>query len=188
VDISRYVNVITPNVRHSQVSGIWKIIRGWLDPVVASKVHFTNNDTELKAFVPSSRIIRELDGPEDWSYSYVEPVAGENDKMKDAATRDALLKKRAGIVEEYEKAVLQWIHAEGDVESLKKRKHEIAAELRDDYWNLDPYIRARSYYDRIGLIGKGGKLNFYPTKVEAPPSPDPTPANGTANTSADDVD
>ena len=29
--------------------GIWKIIKGWLDPVVAAKVHFTSSVEDLEA-------------------------------------------------------------------------------------------------------------------------------------------
>lgn len=166
--------------------GVWKIIRGWLDPVVAAKVNFTNNNSEMEAFVPASRIIHELAGSEDWTYNYIEPVPGENDKMKDTESRDKLLKNREGIVDEFEKATLEWINGEGDLESFKKKRHEIANKLKDDYWVLDPYIRARSYYDRVGLINPGGKLEFYkekPVEVVAPP-------NGAqkVETSADDID
>jgi len=42
--------------------GIWKIIRGWLDPVVAAKVHFTNNRSELEEFIHPGQILKELGG------------------------------------------------------------------------------------------------------------------------------
>ena len=179
--------------------GIWKIIKGWLDPVVASKVHFTN-DHEIEEYVPKSQIIKELHGAEDWDYKYVEPVIGENDKMKDIETRDKLLVERKAIVDEYEKAILEWING-GDAAALKTKRNELALQLKDDYWRLDPYIRARSYYDRVGLIQPGGKLQFYPGKAiesehAAPkteaPAADPAPTtNGLPAPhvhSADDVD
>jgi len=156
---------------------------------VASKVNFTNNQSEMEAFVPASRIITELDGSEDWAYSYVEPVPGENDKMKDIETRDRLLKAREAIVDDFERTTLDWIHGEGDVASVKKTRHDIAEKLKVDYWGLDPYIRARSYYDRVGMINPGGKLEFY---KEKPAEPLVTaPANGApkaVETSADDLD
>jgi hypothetical protein len=56
---------------------------------------------------------------------------------------------------------------------------------------LDPYIRARTIYDRYGMIKEGGLLNFYPNisrhlkaSTDLPPSsgiPRPDPH-------ADDVD
>lgn len=129
---------------------------------MASKVQFTNGSTELESFIPPDRIIRELAGPEDWNYAYIEPVPGENDRMKDTETRDRLLEQRKVLVDEYESVVLQWINSDGESQSLDKKRHEVAAALREDYWALDPYVRARSYYDRVGLINPGGVLDFYP--------------------------
>jgi hypothetical protein len=166
--------------------GIWKIIRGWLDPVVASKVQFTNNNDEMEQFVPKSQIIKELGGDENWEYHYAEPTPGENDLMKDTATRDKLLKEREILVNDYEKATLDWINGTGDIAAVKTKRNELANGLRDDYWRLDPYVRARSIYDRVGLIQQGGKLQFYPSKEE----PAAAPTNGTkpVETSSDDID
>jgi len=171
------------------LQGIWKIIKGWLDPVVASKVHFTNSTEEIEEYVPKSQIIKELDGAEDWTYKYIEPVPGENDMMKDTETRDKLLLAREDIVKDYEKATLDWIHESGDAAAIKKKRHELANSLKKDYWRLDPYIRARSFYDRSGMINAGGMLQFYPGKMVAPAAA--VAVNGTAKpikTSADDID
>ncbi|KAL2751942.1 hypothetical protein ACRALDRAFT_2114838 [Sodiomyces alcalophilus JCM 7366] len=168
--------------------GIWKIIKGWLDPVVASKVHFTNNVKEMEEFIEPSRIIKELDGPEDWTYQYVEPVSGENDKLNDTATRDKLLEARESLVSEFEEATLQWIGADEKTEksALMAQRNGLALKLREDYWRLDPYIRARSVYDRTGVIQPGGKIDFYPkTPVSQPTAEEGPPV---VETSADDVD
>ncbi|KAK4664859.1 phosphatidylinositol transfer protein csr1 [Podospora pseudopauciseta] len=157
--------------------GIWKVIRGWLDPVVANKVHFTNNATEMQEYIPLKHIPKDLDGQEDWSYKYVEPVTGENDKMKDTATRDELLRQRAELYKQYEEATMEWIKT-ADA-GVKKRREEIADKMREDYWRVDPYIRARSYYDRTGVLLPGGEVDWYPgekkngeVKKEAVTSPD----------------
>ncbi|KAK1775911.1 hypothetical protein QBC45DRAFT_420983 [Copromyces sp. CBS 386.78] len=140
--------------------GIWRVIRGWLDPVVANKVHFTNNISEMSEFISPERIPKSLDGQQDWQYKYVEPIPGENDKMKDTETLDKLQAARAELVKEYEEATLQWIQA-GNSPELKKKRDELAEKLRVDYWQLDPYVRARSFYDRIGVLLPGGKLDPY---------------------------
>lgn len=145
--------------------GIWKVIRGWLDPVVANKVHFTNNAKEMEEFIPIKHIPKDLEGEEDWTYQYVEPVEGENAKLADAETRDRLLAAREVLVKDYEAATLEWIAAGADKEKaaeVKSRRNAVAAKLREDYWNVDPYVRARSYYDRIGVLLPGGKLDWYP--------------------------
>lgn len=161
--------------------GIWKIIRGWLDPVVASKVHFTNNVKDVEEFIPKSRILKEFDGEEDWEYKYVEPVPGESDKMKDEATRDSLLAAREQLYKDYEEATLKWIKSPEDA-SIKAQRNSIAAKLRADYWNLDPYLRARSLYDRTGWI-QGDKVTPYPQKAGEAAKP-----NGAGETASDDVD
>ena len=166
--------------------GIWKIIRGWLDPVVAGKVHFAKNVDELEKFVPRSRIIADLGGDDPWTYEYVEPVEGENAAMGDATQREALLAKRGELVKQYETSVLKWV-VDGDKdkspEERRKERDAGAEALRGNYWELDPFVRARSLWDRTGVLGEGGKLEFYPE------------ANGKKGskkeevvTSADDVD
>ncbi|PSR97745.1 CRAL-TRIO domain-containing protein [Coniella lustricola] len=158
--------------------GVWKLIRSWLDPVVASKVHFTNNLKDVAEFIEPSRVLKELDGEESWQYEYVEPLAGENEKMNDTVTRDKLLEAREHLYHQYEEATLEWIKSPSDT-GIKSKRDGIAAKLRADYWALDPYIRARSFYDRTGWI-QGEKVEPYPTKVVG--------ANGGASTSSDDVD
>lgn len=145
--------------------GIWKVIRGWLDPVVASKVHFTNNIKDLEEYISPSRVPKELDGDEDFDYEYVEPIPGENDKMNDTATRDGLLAAREQLYRDYEEATANWIKTPEDA-AVKAQRDSIAANLRADYWKLDAYVRARSLCDRTGWI-QGEKVVPYPTKKEA---------------------
>lgn len=183
-------------------TGIWKIIKGWLDPVVASKVHFTNSLKDMEEYIAPSRVMKELDGEENWQYKYMEPVPGENDKMKDAETRTQLLAAREHLYKEYEELTLKWIHNPED-SGIKPQREAVAAKLRADYWNLDPYVRARTFYDRIGVI-QGDKVEPYSKAAPAPAvngtaavletptaaaaaTPAPAAAQGTEH-SADDVD
>ncbi|KAI4716924.1 CRAL/TRIO domain-containing protein [Aureobasidium sp. EXF-10727] len=141
--------------------GIWKIIRGWLDPVVASKINFCSNVEELSAFIPKSQISKELGGEEAWEYHYVEPREGENDKMKDTVTKDKIETERKELVQRYQTETVHWAKGENKGE----QRSALRQELLQNYWQLDPYVRARTLYDRIGVIGHDGKMNFYPTAV-----------------------
>ncbi|KAL7923149.1 hypothetical protein ACQKWADRAFT_55552 [Trichoderma austrokoningii] len=159
--------------------GIWKIIRGWLDPVVAAKVHFTNNKKDLQEFIEPEHILKELGGDEDWEYKYVEPVAGENDTMKDTETRDKLVGVREKLMKEYEEATLQWID-NGDNKEITDKRGQLATQLRENYWQLDPYLRARSLYDRQGILQGAAAARWYEPLV--------SDGKGNQDTSADDVD
>ncbi|KAL9623879.1 MAG: hypothetical protein Q9160_001871 [Pyrenula sp. 1 TL-2023] len=148
--------------------GIWKIIRGWLDPVVAAKVHFTNSVGDLEEFVPRSQILKELGGDEAWEYKYAEPREGEDVVMLDKereGEKKGLLEEREEQVTQFQHSTWEWIH-QGDGDSTeaakpKERRAELATALRDGYWRLDPFLRARSWYDRTGMVGKNGDVAFY---------------------------
>jgi hypothetical protein len=142
----------------------------------------------MEEFVDSKHIPSELGGDEKWEFEYIEPVPGENDLMKDTATRDKIQLERDGIVKEYEKQTATWIHASGDIPAAKLRRAELVEELKANYWRLDPYVRARTYYDRCGMINPGGKIKFYPNPSAAEPVPS---TNGTikpVETSEADLD
>ncbi|KAH8840491.1 hypothetical protein MCOR27_006479 [Pyricularia oryzae] len=143
--------------------GIWRIIRGWLDPVVAAKVNFTNDITALQEYVSIDKIPVELEGKEQWEYKYTEPIPGENDRMKDTATRDRLLAERAKLYTAFEEATLKMLRNPTD-QAVHKERSEIASTLRSHHWQLDPYIRARSWYDRTGVLREDGTINYYPPK------------------------
>ena len=164
-------------------NAVWSIVRGWLDPVVAGKVHFAKNIDELANYIPRTQIPAELGGDEKWTYTYPEPVPGENEKMGDEKTKEGLEEERAGIVKKYESTVLEWVH-EGDkaagLEDRRRERDVVAEELRKNYWKLDPYVRARTLYDRMGVLSDGGALAFYGQKKE--------PVASRVSTSADDLD
>lgn len=172
---------------------IWKIIKGWLDPVVAAKIHFTKDLKELEEYVPKKQIPKELGGDDPWEYTYVEPTSGENALLKDEETRKRLMDERAKLIKEYETVTQKWVH-DPKQEGVLKERADLTEKLRQGYWELDPYVRARSLYDRTGLIKEGGQVDYYPEqlygkpedKVAAVTNNGPIPAG--AHHAADDVD
>ena len=144
-------------------SAIWKIIRGWLDPVVASKVHFCSNVHELEEWIPRSKIMKELGGDELYTYSYLEPSPNEDAQLLNTTTRDKAQEERTELVKSYESETLSWIHGEDSGEGRAR----LAQRLAENYWRLDPFIRAKSLYDRTGVIKDGGKVDFYPSSSVA---------------------
>ncbi|CEO59861.1 hypothetical protein PMG11_04514 [Penicillium brasilianum] len=148
-------------------SSIWSVIKGWLDPVVAAKIHFTKNREDLEAFIAPGQIMKELEGDENWEYAYSEVKEGENAKMEDTETRDKLIAERQTLAKEIQDVTIEWICASQKkdtdaVNAAKDKRHSLIEKLREQYWVLDPYIRARSLYDRLDIIKGGGKIEFYP--------------------------
>ena len=149
--------------------GIWKIIRGWLDPVVASKIHFTNHLEDLEQYIPRRRIVKEMGGDEDWTYEYVEPLAGENKLVEEdegTGPRERLRSERNEEILQFQTRTFDWI-ASGHA-SVKRDRDLLAARLKENYWQLDPYVRARTLYDRTGVIGTGGRIEYYSSTPSSP--------------------
>ena len=102
--------------------------------------------------------------------------------MKDVSTRDRLLAERAVAVRDFEAVTRDWLAGQG-----AKAREEIAERLRVGYWALDPYVRARSIYDRTGIIGDGGTIHYYnPPQRDSATAPSdaqrgPLPAGQRAN-------
>jgi hypothetical protein len=157
--------------------GIWKVIRGWLDPIVAAKVHFAKNLEELEQFIARDQIPKDVGGDENWEYEYIEPDPTENAMLDDTLTRDAILAERRKIGEELFTVTSAWISAttakgenQDDAaagQQVQARRAELTEELRLNYWKLDPYVRSRNHLDRSGVIQGGGKIDFYP-RAEVP--------------------
>ncbi|KAB8532579.1 hypothetical protein FH972_025524 [Carpinus fangiana] len=149
---------------------IWNIIKGWLDPVVASKVHFTKDANELSQYIPIDRIPKDLGGQEDYEFSFIEPVEGENRLLHEEGNeeRNRLQAERTKMVDEYEAETIAWIRSQGkDDKEIREKRATIAEQLRKNYWQLDPYLRARTLYDRAGVLQPGGIVDFYPSKETA---------------------
>ncbi|KAJ5192053.1 hypothetical protein N7449_008195 [Penicillium cf. viridicatum] len=148
-------------------SGIWRLIRGLMDPEIAAKVEFTNSVTDLEKFIPRDQIVEDMGGDEKWSYKYIEPSSTENSKMDNTTIRDALKRERQAIGEEFLAATSGWINATKSEDATKLHSSEserayLAERLRVNYWKLDPYARARLLLDRTNVIQDGGKIEFYP--------------------------
>jgi hypothetical protein len=152
--------------------GIWSIIKGWLDPVVAAKIQFTKNRQDLEQFIPKERLIKELEGDEDWEYKYAEVKPGENEKMKDTAKRDELVAQRQTLAKEVQDSTIAWISAakkkdEAATKDAADKRKDLIERLRVQYWQMDPYVRCTNLYDRWNIVQGGGKVNFYPSEAES---------------------
>ncbi|KAI3339031.1 CRAL-TRIO domain-containing protein [Ustulina deusta] len=147
-------------------SGVWKIIRGLLDPVVAAKVDFTRNVEGLEKYIPKENIISLFGGTDDWRYAYQEPTEDEDASMaRGDGERENITTDREEIAERFLAATQEWIR---HVDVGEHEEAEIQAQLRSNavealwtnYWKLDPYVRSRTNLDRTGVIGPDGSIEL----------------------------
>ena len=117
----------------------------------------------MERFIDPSQLIEELGGDEQWEYKYIEPIAGENHNMEDTETRDQLSLKRKELYRQFEANTSRWMANLDDDkgQDIAAERDAIALKLKEVYWNIDPYIRARSLYDRQDVIRPGGDVDWY---------------------------
>lgn len=151
-------------------SGIWRIIRGLLDPVIAAKVDFTRNVDDLEKYIAKENIIPKLGGTDDWHYAYQAPSEDEDASLLQGDEREKIMAERHEIAELFLVATQAWIkHAEaGDREAAMAQaqlRSNAAEALRVNYWKLDPYVRSRTNLDRTGVIRPDGSIDLYPDRT-----------------------
>lgn len=132
----------------------------------------------MEAFIPKENIPKELGGSEDWTYTYVEPIPDENAPFEDKARRNMLQSTREEHIRKYEAATRAWIASGEAGESAAAERRAISKELATGYWEMDKYLRARTVYDRTGVLLPSGEVNFYNYKEKT----------GAVETSEDDID
>ncbi|KAK3065013.1 hypothetical protein LTS18_013663 [Coniosporium uncinatum] len=120
----------------------------------SGKVHLTMTANDLAEYIDMKQVRKEMAGQEDWTYKYPEPVEGENKAMDDTTTLETLQDDRAELVQRYEKAILDWEVDPSRGKEIESERNEVVKALKNNYWKLDPYVRARSLYDRNGMLEK----------------------------------
>lgn len=136
-------------------STVWKIIRGWLDPVVASKIHFTKGTDELKQFIDLDHIPKYLGGRDDEDLSYPAPS---EEHIRPTKAKDEefyrLCALRDDLYVKFIDATIRWVESTNPtVSSLYlKRKIYLSYELSHNYIDLDPYLRNPGVFDRNGFL------------------------------------
>ncbi|TKA67292.1 hypothetical protein B0A49_12972 [Cryomyces minteri] len=141
--------------------GFWKVIRGWISAEANQHIHFTNNVSDLEKFIPRQNILKELGGDDDWEYVYEEARPGENEQLAWTDERNHLLKERMEVIDKVEQLTCEWargVEDGRDVKEIRDRRDVHIKELRANYWKLDPMLRARSLYDRWGVIQADGRV------------------------------
>lgn len=138
-------------------SGIWNIIKNWLDPVVAAKVKFTKTPQELENYFDKDQLPDFMGTYGQSEPEYIYPVAGENDLIINGDTigeKKQLLDERIKLEKTFVELTQQWIECQDpDISSdLLKQRINRGSQLKDNYRKLDKYVRGRSVYDRLGLI------------------------------------
>ncbi|OUM53493.1 hypothetical protein BVG19_g2780 [[Candida] boidinii] len=134
-------------------SGIWNIIKNWLDPVVASKIIFTKTIDELEKVIELKHIPKDLGGEDEYEWEYLEPSEELSSvPIKDSEKLSEVEKERNELIDQFLELTIKWIESNNETDSreLLNQRIELGKKLGENYTKLDPMTRNRACYDRLG--------------------------------------
>lgn len=136
-------------------NGIWQIVRNWLDPVVASKINFTKNTSDLEKYIDKSQLLKDLGGDNDVEYEYLEPTKEANSlAVSDPEIIKKYVDERSELQKQFISKTIEWIEA-ADLASSKtllQERIQLSKKLTENYKTYDGCVRNRGLYDRFGDI------------------------------------
>lgn len=157
---------LTPRAAPFVFQGIWKILAPMLDPVVRAKVQLTKTIDDLAIHIDKNHLDKAMGGNSTWEWSWPDIKEGENVAQRDTETRTRLQSERDDLIARYTTATKEWAAGAQPIDphSVTDLKRDyLAAKMRSQYFELDPYIRGRGAYHRNGnIIGNGLVFFGYP--------------------------
>ena len=139
------------------------MIRPLLDPTIASKISFTKTNADLQKYISPENLQTRYGGTDSWEYRYMEPVPGENAKMRSEKGKDEALAHRHELILRFEQVTSQWVCLDPvsiEGKGKKAEREELVGLLKESFWRLDPYVRARTHYHRLGVIDGAGGVDY----------------------------
>ncbi|KAJ2006074.1 phosphatidylinositol transfer protein csr1 [Coemansia thaxteri] len=133
-------------------TGLWAIISPFIDPVVKSKIVMVRSAQEIAPFIDPDQLVSELGGKKQFNYTYVLPTSQENADMADTAARQAAEHDYVSAVASYEQITRQWLNQPQSGSNLDPARCAARDALHSATAMLDPYVRSRTLYHRLGQI------------------------------------
>ncbi|KAG1212200.1 hypothetical protein G6F35_010404 [Rhizopus arrhizus] len=130
-------------------STVWNLITPLLDPVVASKIHFTKDVNELTQYVDISALPGNISGEKDKKTKdeaiSVAPVAPGT--LVEPTTE--AYKEYKAMIKQYESETIEWSKTQSDDTNIR---HELAREYRLARIKTEKDIRGPTAYEAKGLV------------------------------------
>ena len=117
----------------------------------------------MERFIAPENLQKCYGGEDPWEYEYVEPVPGENDKLKDEEAREKIMEARWNVVRDIVRETVEWARLDVESDEAKaasKKRDQLVDKLHSNYWELDPYVRATTYLRRAGVVNEKHEVDF----------------------------
>ncbi|KAJ2829402.1 phosphatidylinositol transfer protein csr1 [Coemansia erecta] len=129
-------------------SGAWKVIRGWLDPVIGCRTQIVKDIESLEIFMDRDQIPISMGGQSKLEYKYVYPTKEGNAKMFDTEGRQAAEDEFAKAIAAFVQETKGWVDGSGPSSYNADSRAQAVSAFDKTAGNLEPYIRAQFLEER----------------------------------------
>ncbi|PVV05133.1 hypothetical protein BB560_000349 [Smittium megazygosporum] len=131
--------------------GIWATVKPLLDPVVASKVHFTPQPSDLLKFIDKEQLAEKYKGSNPIVYKYLTPEPNENALMFNSVDAEATKEKFKQACIDFVECTSKWVNSPDPASpELKKARDSAIDNFLDSGKAYSPYYCAKTIYHRTG--------------------------------------
>lgn len=117
----------------------------------------------MARFIDKENLQKCYGGQDDWEYEYAEAVPGENSQLEHVDEAAKLLEERIDIAIEFVRLTVDWASASTQATAENgtvSTRDETIRKIQENYWKLDPYIRAKTHLHRVGVVNEKGEVDF----------------------------
>ena len=151
--------------------GFWRVLKTFLDPVVAGKIQFVDEQRaaeQLAEHIEPSRLLRQFPGGQStYQYRYIPPGPEDRPVPLPEAEEAALNLRLESIKSEFIDLTLQinkhYLTSQEETEPLKPlmdKRNQLKTQLTEIYKYIDDHTLPKTLYHRMGVIKSDGTVNW----------------------------
>ncbi|KAJ2802350.1 phosphatidylinositol transfer protein csr1 [Coemansia guatemalensis] len=143
-------------------TNFWNLIRPFLDANLSARIVFAKTIDDVLNFVDKDQLPEELGGQSTFATKFVLPREGENKAMTDLVNRKHAEENWRECISVFKEATRKWHRqvANSDSKACVDARDNAAHELGLAEHKLSIYTRARSNFERLGLVNEDGCLDL----------------------------
>ncbi|CAF3368744.1 unnamed protein product [Rotaria sp. Silwood2] len=135
---------------------VWSVIKPWLDPVVASKIHFLRSSKELTEYINPIDLPKRLGGSQ-MDFEFHPPTEEDKAQMKIFRTDKEGMEKvkfeHMEAAQHYINMILKWATRQTQNEDDERMNRvQTAKRLSAAFEQFVPYVSTRTHFHRTGEI------------------------------------
>lgn len=134
---------------------VWKLLKPLMDQDIVDKVKFCDRPSDLLTVVSIDQLPRVFGGYSRHEHTWIPPNKVDDVPLSNTERRKELQEQRTSLLKKFERCTYLWLMEKDAAvaEEIQVKRKDMLAEISRNFWELDPYVRSRTVFDRNGIAG-----------------------------------